>query len=477
MKKRAFIFILLVCIGFGNLAICADGTNPAAGSALTVPAATGQNPSQSSPNAGSKEAPKAAKWKSWLGFGFDHRFRHEDWNDIQDQNSSTNDEKHWNSFRQRLWFSAYLGTPNIELYGRLLNQFTKSTTPYVPLNLDEVIFDNLYLNFKKTFIPGVSVKIGRQDITFGEGFIILDGGSSDGPRSVYFNAVDITYARKKSKLDLIGILNPRQDRFLPVIHDQHKNLNESDEQAIAAYYTDKNHKNTNFELYYFLKKEIHDYRASTNVQFRPDRHVSTAGGRIVQKLGHGLTATGEFAIQKGKQHPDTTIQAWGGYGYLKKQFEAKYSPYVTGGYLALSGDDPSTPNRHEGWDPLFLRWPKWSALYVWSLLPEKGLSYWTNMKMVQAEAGFTPWKPITLKGIVYLNDAFHPYAPGNPKVFGNGTRRGVMPQIVASYNFGKSIFGEVRYEILSPGDFYTGSSKGHFFRFELNYAFKHPIAR
>jgi hypothetical protein len=444
MRKRASAFIVLGYVVFGCWALGADQNSPAPDS----------------------------KHKLWFNFGYDQRFRHEDWNNIQDQNSLTHDEKNWQTFRQRLWFKTRLGTPHVEFYVRMLNQFTKTTTPETPLNWDEVIFDNLYLNFKKTGIPGVSIKIGRQDIIFGEGFILMDGSASEGPRTSYFNAIDISYTRKKSKLDLLGLISPRRDRFFPVIHRQPKNLNEWDEQAAGAYYTDDNLKNTHFELYYLLKKEIHDFRAPTHRQYQPDRHVHTIGGRIVQHLSHGYTATGEFAFQRGAQHSDISIRGWGGYGYLKKQFQAKYSPYVVGGYLALSGDDPATADTVENWDPLFERWPKWGGMYPWSQVPEKGIGYWTNMRMIQAEAGFTPWKPLTVKGILYLNDAFHPYTKGDPKVFGTGLHRGLMPELIASYQIGRSIVGEFRYELLKPGDFYVGNTTGHFFRFEVNYSWK-----
>jgi hypothetical protein len=67
---------------------------------------------------------------------------------------------------------------------------------------------------------------------------------------------------------------------------------------------------------------------------------------------------GEITFQKGGKHTETSIRAWGGYGYLKTRFQAKYDPCVVGGYLALSGDDPSTSDCDENWDPLFERWPK-----------------------------------------------------------------------------------------------------------------------
>jgi hypothetical protein len=415
--------------------------------------------------------------KPWFSFGYDQRFRNEIWTNIQDQNANTKDDRKRNTFRQRLWVSIPLGTDSIQFYARFLNQFTKTSTPSIPLNWDEVIFDNLYLNFKKVFVPGLSMKVGRQDISFGEGFIMMDGSGCDGPRTGYFNAVDITYSRKGSKVDLIGILNPRQDRFLPILHDQHKYLNEWDEQAIVLYYRERNFEKTDLDFYYFLKKEIHDYRTPDNYQFQPDRHVNTVGTRIVHRFEKGFTATGELTLQRGWQHPDTRIKAWSAYGYLKKQFDIKRKPYILGGYWALSGDDPSSSKTYEGWDPLFARWPKHGGMYPWSQVLEKGIGYWTNIKMVQLEAGFTPWKPLTLKSVLYLNNAFHPYTPGKPSIFSTGTHRGVIPEFLAFYKFSNSITGEFRYEILAPGNFYTGHATGQFFRFEFNYSFRHPSER
>ena len=470
MRKAASRLIILACLAFGHAALSPDWYLHAGSEAE----ASGMKLSSDSERPAASSQSPAAEQEPFhrFNFGYDQRFRHENWNDIQDQSSLAYDRKVWQSVRQRFWFKAQLGTPDIEFFVRMLNQFTKTTTPSVPLNWDEVIFDNLFLHFKKTFIPGVSVKFGRQDMIFGEGFILMDGSASEGPRTSYFNAIDITYSRKKSTLDFVAILNPRRDRFFPAIHRQPKNLNEWDEQAFGVYYRDANHSAAQFEIYYFLKKETHDFRPATHAQFQPDRHVNTIGGRVVHRLKRGFSATGEFAFQTGVQHPDTPIRAWGGYGYLKKEFQTRFSPYVAGGCIALSGDNPAT-GAIENWDPLFERWPKWSGMYPWSLVPEIGISYWTNSRMLHAEAGLTPWKPLTMKALFYLNDAFHPYLKGDRKIFSTGTRRGLMPEIVAAYRFGRSVIGEFRYEFLKPGDFYAGNATGHFFRFEINYSWRH----
>jgi hypothetical protein len=413
-------------------------------------------------------------------YGFEERIRTEDWNNASDYSNATDDERHQLRYRTRTWFS--LGNDLAEFNARLVNEFKKQTLPNVRLNLDEVFFDSLYIDIKKTPIRGLSVRVGRQDLNRGEGFILMDGSSGDGSRSMYFNAVDFTYAFKKSKFELIGLLDPRQDRFLPRIHNQGKYLNEWDEQAVGLYYTDRNHKNTDFDAYYFHKKEVNDYRAASNAQYQPDRHIETLGGRIVQRLKPSVTITGDFAYQWGTQHantltvaPASDIRAWGGYGYVKKTFASRMKPYVLGGFVALSGDDPATLDKNEGFDPLFSRWPKWSELYVYSLVPERGVAYWTNTRMFQTETGFTPWKPVTFRATLYVQDAFHAFTQGKASMFSNGTHRGENVQLRMDYTLTPSLKGHILYESYIPGSFYTQPSHSGFFRAEIMYTFKDKI--
>ena len=62
----------------------------------------------------------------------------------------------------------------------------------------------------------------------GEGFLLFEGDAGDGSRSIYFNAVNLAYSWKKSKLELIGIMSPKRDRMLPRFNDQHKILQDWD---------------------------------------------------------------------------------------------------------------------------------------------------------------------------------------------------------------------------------------------------------
>lgn len=474
--RRTFTFSLLLATGLTASALAQQTPN-------TKPVlATRETKTEKRPESTETEPPLVT-------VGWDQRWRNEEWNNIFDYRDAADDERAQNTFRQRLWAQAPLLHHTSVFYLRVLNQFTKQTkngseTPaQLKLNSGEWIFDNLYLNFQKLPVKNLALTVGRQDLTFGEGFLVADGSAGDGPRTNYFNAVDFIYTHQKSTLDVIGILDPRQDRFLPQLHSQHTNLNEWDEQAIALYYRDRNVKGFDWDAYYFLKKEFRDYRAASNPLFQPDRHVNTLGTRVVKQLPQHISLTSEFAYQWGAQHANPTlnrpaenIRAWGGHVYVKKQFDRKLNPYLLAGYWALSGDDGKTTHTYEGFDPLFSRTPKYSGGYIWSLQAEKGAAYWSNIKMPQLEVGFTPVTPLTIKAVVFFMSAFHPCTTcENPTLFGLGTYRATMQHLVASYKFSDKLAGEFRYEKYDPGSFYATHSKGQYFRFDFNYSWKKAL--
>jgi hypothetical protein len=315
-------------------------------------------------------------------------------------------------------------------------------------------------------VKGLSLKVGRQDLIRGEGLILLEGTSGDGSRSTYFNAVDLAYEFGKSKIEAIGILDPRQDRFLPRINDQHKYLQDWDEQALGLYYTGKPAAGTSVEAYFFHKKEVHDRLAPTDPAFQPDRRIETAGTRVSRRLDQRWTAAAEFAAQWGLQHPNTGIRAWAGYAHIKRESQAKGKPYILAGYYALSGNDPSRPGEVRGWDPLFSRWPKWGDLELYSAVPENGVGYATNQTRWQLESGFSPARRLKWSFTYYKVGAFNPFGR-NPAVFGTGTDRGNNLQTRLDFKVNDHLRGHIDYETLLPGDFYAQSDRAYFLRFEM----------
>lgn len=402
--------------------------------------------------------------------GAEERIRSENWDNLSDFNDQANDKTEQLRFRTRLW-AKFNFDPATELMVMLNDETKKVTEPDKPFKWDEVIFENLYL--QQRFGDRWTIRAGRQNLMRGEGFVLFDGNSGDGSRTAYFNAVDAIYTAGKSKLELMVIVDPKTDIVLPVFNDRRRQLTEWDEGAVGAYFTDQSRPSTSIEAYGFYKKEVNDFRASTAPGFQPDREISTLGGRIVQQVGQGWSVTGELAGQWGRQDPDRDIRAWGGYAYVKKQFPLAVKPSLSLGYIAMSGDDPAT-TKIEGWDPLFSRWPKWSELYIYTLASEKGVAYWTNLGMWQAEFLVAPAKPLNLRATYYKMRAFHPF-PGFAKVYGDGTDRGDMYQVRADLAFPPHWSGHVLYESLAPGDFYVGRDRAWFFRLEVTYNFRKTL--
>ena len=401
-------------------------------------------------------------------FGFEQRVRNENWNNLFDFNDTMDDERVQIRYRTRLWMDAPL-TSKIDFHIGLNQETNEIVRPHSPVKFDEVMFETAYVDIKRLFVNGLSLKVGRQNLIKGEGFLILEGNPWDGSRSIFFNAAVLGYAWKKSKIEFIGIVNPREERYLPMPNRRYRRLNDWNEQAVGAYYTDGNLKNTTLEAYYFYKKETGDPRSPRHAQFQADRHIHTAGGRAVQKLADGWSLNGEMALQWGAQRPDIGIAGWGGYAYAKKTFSGGRH-YLLGGYWGMSGDNPAT-RTIENWDPLFSRWPKWSEMYIYSQFREVAPAYWTNTGIWQAELGYSPWKRVLGRLTYYRMDAFHPFR-GDPRTFGSGTFRGHHPQAKVDVNVNKHWKGHVLYEYLAPGSFYSYRSHSYFLRFEVIYTYE-----
>ena len=414
-----------------------------------------------------------------LELGFEERVRQERWNDIIDHNAAAEDARTQDRFRSRLWLD-WTPAADLRIVAGIANENRKIVHPDVATNGREVFVETLYADWR--IAPRWSLRVGRQNLMRGEGFVLFDGSALDGSRSAYFNAAALTWSPGKSTLEFLAMSDPGKDQYLPRLNEpanpaEVPRLNEWDEQALGLYFTGREWAGTTLEAYAFLKTETHDVRPVTNPQFQPDRRLWTLGSRVVRDLGRGWTATGEFAGQWGEQaavpgtaEPPRPITAWGGYARLRKAFEAPGKPALSLGYVGLSGDDPHT-RRLEGWDPLFSRWPRWSELYIYAQIPERGVAYATNTGMWEAEARLTPTKGLGLRATWYRMNALQaPAAPG--PLFGAGTRRGDLWELRGDVVVDDHWKGNVVYERLSPGSFYSGTAPGAYFRIEVTYAAK-----
>ncbi|WP_306591771.1 hypothetical protein [Geothrix sp. 21YS21S-4] len=414
-------------------------------------------------------------------FGFQERVRSEAWDNLADHRDATPDLRTQYRFRTRLWATLPLGK-DVAFSAGLVNENRKLAKPDQAANGREIAFETCFVDWRMG--AGWSLRAGRQNLMRGDGFVLWDGSALDGSRSAYVNALDLAWTAAGTTVEFLAISDPFKDRYLPRFNEardpkERQLLNERDEAALGVYATWRQ-AGRDVQAYAFHKTERNDIRAAGDPLFQPDRRVETLGLRAVEELMPGLSATAEGAVQGGHEdaRPGSTgagspIRAWGAQARVAKTFAAEAQPVLTVGWTGLSGDDPATSAK-EGWDPLFSRWPKWSELYVYSLVPEGGVAAWSNLRMWEATVQARPWSRLALRGSAYWMRACRS-AVDKGALFAPGLGRGRLLELRADLTLSDRWQGHVLYERLDPGTFYAGSDAGRFFRVEAVYTFRRRL--
>jgi len=389
----------------------------------------------------------------------------------------SDDEREFFRFRSKLWGDLQLN-PHIGFHLQFNNEFRKYLTPDQDVDYDEIIVELCYLDLDNIAGSPWSVRIGRQNVMRGNGFVLFDGSPLDGSRSAYMNAVVLKYAFHHSSLELMGISNPSKDQYFPVISDEDRALIEWDEQALGLYWQLKIKDNDLLDLYYLYKTETDSLYQHEEIWFQPDRYYHIAGLVFEKSFGNQWNLACEASGEIGEEDPDREIRAYAGYADLTKRFDFPVKPYIKAGFAGFSGDDPDTYDI-EGWSPPMSRWPKWSDLYIYSYLREKGIAYWSNTYWFNAELGFSMGKHLKMKANYSHLEAFEtlPGTQGTHGVFDQGKNRGDLYLLRLDYTLFKGLTGHVLYEYFNPGNYYPYQDAGHFFRVELTYQFSSVFPR
>jgi len=356
-------------------------------------------------------------------------------------------------------------SPGIKFNARIVNGNRKYFNPKKkPHYFDEVVFDrfNLSLNLGNFSFTG-----GRQDIRYGKGFIIFEGTPGDGSRTTYFNALKGSLKLNPAQwLDLFVIQQPKQDHF--AINSQHTYLNTNKEKpevnAFGGYLTTKPDScQQKAELYYLNSQET-----ETKIETR----LHTIGWRLSGPLYKNLNFALEYAVQTGKygSNPKTGYGLDASLTYNGPLIKI-FKPSLTLEYIDLSGNNPATI-KDEGWDPVLSQWPQeLSELYIYKLNLERGVAYWTNLKLYRASSLVTFLKNHSLQIAYSYMRANQNYGG---KAFGEGKERGDILQLVYKIKLYKNNSAHLWFERFRPGNYYAPDIKkpSIFFRGELSITIK-----
>ena len=403
-----------------------------------------------------------------LKLSFIERIRQESSDNVTSLDDSAAESSSYIRFRTSVGLQWFVSSA-VEFALKLTNEnryyIAPKSDPKLKKNYDpnEVFFDQFYLRWKKPAGLPLTLTLGRQDIQLGEGFIIFDGGPLDGSRSAYFNAARLDWAAgPKTTISAFYLFQPRTDRLLPRLNDVGQNMVEQDEEGFGFYGAGPFRK-LNWEAYLFRK----NIRGAGPL---PGSAFTNAAGRlqVPMAMGGRLSLTTEAALQSGSCGEIDRF-GFGGYFHLDYQTQAAlpWPTVLTLGGIYLSGDDPVTSDRYEGWDPAFSRWPKWSESLIYLSARESRPAYWSNFVSLYGTLAFSLRDNLRLL-LTWHRLGAAQESPANAFLSGEGRDRGSLFLARLNFDISKNVSGHVLWESFRPGNFYFHDAQSYaWVRFEI----------
>jgi hypothetical protein len=385
-----------------------------------------------------------------------------------------NGENHLFRVRPRLWSSLKVND-DVILFGRVVDEFRHYEKPDndtwdFP---DELIVENLYADFTNLLDGQVEVRIGRQDLIYGTGKVLLEGTPLDASRSIYFDAVRVRFKGVENlKVDLLGIYNQPKNQL--ALGNLKRDLtgydpafNDLIESGGGIYASCRRMPEMGMDLYYLFKNETRWINRAGERQ--PGRETHAVGTRLLPKVSAAVTPELELAYQFGETDDDRDISAYMIDATVKYAIPDTKAT-VGAGWYHLSGDKPGT-DKVEGWNPLWARYPQYSELYVYAFDAEAA-AYWSNVSMPNVTCAYMHSDTWTTKALVGYLTAPEANGPGG------GDVRGWLATVRTDFLLFASVFGtsdalkaHVVFEVLDPDDYYKVTDAAYYARWEVNYTF------
>ena len=350
-------------------------------------------------------------------------------------------DRNWLRIRTRAGLN--LGTEQSRFELRLCNEFRKITRPSTELDLDELIIDRLLWAWRSDETP-VFFSVGRQDIIWPDGFIMLEGHPLDGSRSIYQNALLAGYEADGDRFELMGIFNPKRDPMV-LAGDADRALADADESALVLRWL----RGENLQLAFIWKQE------TDPDNLRPDLEAWTLGLRF-EDPDPNIDANWELALQR-QMDLGWALAAQARFGGVLVPERMS----LHGGAFFHTGETRNTRAFRSPWG----RWPKWSELYLYSLVPEGGPANWGNVAGPYLESWLELGEYSRLR---LAATALHAPAP-------DWESRGVLLKAELRFRLMPELSGHLLWEGLETGSFHAepvAANFHHFLRWQVNLELK-----
>ncbi len=357
---------------------------------------------------------------------------------------------------------------------------------------DEIYLDNLHLDGLGLFDGLLDVRIGRQDFyasgkpAFGSGRLFYDGTPGDGSRSIFFDAIRLTWhLGEGSELETIGIWNSgRNDFRIGRSHPDPHRLTElyddddpdRDETGAIVYWTNEAiPERLTWELFYVYRYDPKYHRAGKRA---PSLSLHTAGLRLLPSFTETLSGEFEFAAQIGEHGDGAQASGWSCFaGLIYRPLldgNTGLKPYARIDLRCMSGDDDfGTGHGDSAWNPLWGRSPQTSELLA--LGPMSGRkAYWSNLIYPTLTAGADIGEKHSVRALTGPMFAMVNDHRGG----GDGSYEGWLttlrydfPLLMRRKQGGIDLYGHLLAEVFKPGDYYEADNLAYFLRWEISFAF------
>ncbi len=230
---------------------------------------------------------------------------------------------------------------------------------------DDIEVDLAYIELKKFFYGPLTLIVGRQNLRYGNGFIVGDPDTSQGKITGSTNATglpaivqDLSLRKSFDAIRAILDYTPWTIDLVYAQVDEADTDDRSDDELLmginAAYsWTEYG----DVAEFYFFKGDNTPQSTASDANDR----VYVLGSRTLVNLSESLTLGAEGAWQFGDYRASATdhdhISAWAGQFVSEYRFLNDYKPKLNLIFTFVSGDRGETGERYEAWNPLWKSQP------------------------------------------------------------------------------------------------------------------------
>ncbi|MFP4355507.1 MAG: alginate export family protein [Phycisphaerae bacterium] len=418
----------------------------------------------------------------WFSWGADLRLR-----GIWDKNLTTrdegaNNERFWHRYRTRWWGTVNI-TEDLDLNVGLAWEWRVYCRPKGDLRdttLDEAIIEKLNVEWRNIGGLPLSARVGRQNITGLNDWLLFEGTPLDGSRTIFHDAARLTWEIKEFQTIIDGIYIDNaadpSDRIKP-INDRDRHLIEHNERGGVLYVRNTSIERTQIEGYFIVKHDM-----GSDAYPNSDRTTYTMGARVKGNIDEARHWAYDVQIAQQVGHEEgQNICAGAAVGQLFYYFQDDWKNTIRMGYEYRSGDDPSTGHK-EAFDNLWGRYPTFSNIYQGYTDTMEGVrpADLANLHRVQLGWSFAPMGNanheictdyhLLLADQNTLGQTGLPAGGSGPRLFSkSGNIRGHMLTSVWKAKWTEHISSHLIGEVLFPGDYYTDEKNEpvFFLRYEI----------